>query len=584
MKLKTTLIGYGVLSVCTTLILGGIGYWAAAELNSSGEQIVASSKTLYASMQGDQAHDALRASVYAHVLAVQDVDAATLKAADNEIEKYSKIFQDSMNIVANINTSELIKEDLRATRPKIDSYIAMAKAFITDAAKLNTAKLPKQKNSMSMAINKSQTNTINAQLPAFLNQFSMLEKEMGKLSDDIENFNDETQISADKIAKSVKKIIIICGILASFLLILLATLVVRAIIIPLNAALKVADTVATGNLTSHIETSSKNEIGQLLIALNLMQNNLHNLVLKIKNSTYVIQIGAQEISAGNTDLSQRTEEQASSLEETASSMEQMASTVKQNAENAKQANIMAAEASAVAIKGGTVVSNVVRTMAEINTSSKKIADIISVIDGIAFQTNILALNAAVEAARAGEQGRGFAVVAAEVRSLAQRSAAAAKEIKQLIGDSVDKVADGMHLVQQAGGTMDEIVMAVKSVTDIVNEIAAASQEQSTGIDQVNNAITNMDEVTQQNAAMVEQAAAAANSLEAKAQELTNATNQFTLGDSIDYRALKQQDNQLGKQQQEHLNEVNVKRGELPKTKQTRLKPPKANKEEDWEEF
>jgi methyl-accepting chemotaxis protein len=316
-----------------------------------------------------------------------------------------------------------------------------------------------------------------------------------------------------------------------------------------------------------------------------MQSNLRHLISKIQVSAESISNGAQEISAGNTNLSQRTEEQASSLEETASSMEQMASTVKQNAENAKQANIMANEASAIALKGGTAVNQVVRTMSDINSSSKKIVDIISVIDGIAFQTNILALNAAVEAARAGEQGRGFAVVAAEVRSLAQRSATAAKEIKQLIGDSVEKVQGGTKQVEEAGETMEEIVMAVKMVTDIVNEISAASQEQSAGIDQVNNAITNMDEVTQQNAALVEQAAAAAVSLQHLAIELTEATSQFKLGTDADYQDVNYRDLNLGQQANEKFNKLHfASTAELTKNKakNQRLKAPKAN--EDWEEF
>jgi methyl-accepting chemotaxis protein len=310
-----------------------------------------------------------------------------------------------------------------------------------------------------------------------------------------------------------------------------------------------------------------------------MQMNLSSLIWQIKSSADFIQNGAREISAGNTNLSQRTEEQASSLEETASSMEEMASTVKQNAENAKQANLMATEASNTAIKGGVAVGQVVNTMSEINASSKKIVEIISVIDGIAFQTNILALNAAVEAARAGEQGRGFAVVAAEVRSLAQRSATAAKEIKQLIGDSVDKVSIGTKQVQAAGETMDEIVMAVKLVSDIVNEITAASMEQSAGIDQVNNAITNMDEVTQQNAALVEQAAAAASSLESKAHELTEATSAFSLAEDS-ARYLGDNDDDAVR----NINKLNEpSTSKLSKPKQSRLKAPKP-KEDDWEEF
>ncbi|MDE2389249.1 MAG: methyl-accepting chemotaxis protein, partial [Betaproteobacteria bacterium] len=249
---------------------------------------------------------------------------------------------------------------------------------------------------------------------------------------------------------------------------------------------------------------------------------------KVRTGANQIATASGEIASGNSDLSQRTEEQASSLEETASSMEELTSTVRQNADNARQANQLAAGASEVAVKGGTVVGQVVQTMSSINESSKKIVDIISVIDGIAFQTNILALNAAVEAARAGEQGRGFAVVATEVRTLAQRSAAAAKEIKELISDSVVKVEDGTRLVDEAGATMDEIVNAVKRVTDIMSEISAASQEQSSGIEQVNQAVTQMDEVTQQNAALVEEAAAAAESMQDQTQALTQAVSTFKL--------------------------------------------------------
>ncbi|MBS0425200.1 MAG: MCP four helix bundle domain-containing protein [Proteobacteria bacterium] len=314
--------------------------------------------------------------------------------------------------------------------------------------------------------------------------------------------------------------------------IILGFLLLRSIVAPLDEAIEIAHHVASGDLTSHIVvTSTKSSTGRLMQALKTMNDNLIDLVGKVRSGTDQITMASGEIASGNSDLSQRTEEQASSLEETASSMEELTSTVKQNADNARQANQLAAGASEVAMKGGAVVGQVVHTMKSINESSHKIVDIISVIDGIAFQTNILALNAAVEAARAGEQGRGFAVVATEVRTLAQRSAAAAKEIKELIGDSVAKVEDGTRLVDEAGTTMDEIVSAVKRVTDIMSEISAASQEQSSGIEQVNQAVTQMDEVTQQNAALVEEAAAAAESMQEQAQALTQAVSTFRLSGS-----------------------------------------------------
>ncbi|MBC7780549.1 MAG: HAMP domain-containing protein, partial [Proteobacteria bacterium] len=291
---------------------------------------------------------------------------------------------------------------------------------------------------------------------------------------------------------------------------------------------RVLGALARGDLTERITADYQGVFGQMKDDSNKTVEQLTGIVTQIKESTDSINTASKEIAQGNTDLSQRTEEQASSLEETASSMEELTSTVKQNSENAKQANQLAIGASEVAVRGGTVVGEVVRTMESISDASKKIADIISVIDGIAFQTNILALNAAVEAARAGEQGRGFAVVATEVRNLAQRSAAAAKEIKTLIGDSVEKVDVGSRLVGEAGTTIEEVVQSVKRVTDIMSEISAASLEQSAGIEQVNTAVTQMDEVTQQNAALVEQAAAAAESLQEQAEVLTQAVSVFRL--------------------------------------------------------
>ncbi|GAB3630462.1 Methyl-accepting chemotaxis protein I [Pandoraea terrae] len=302
----------------------------------------------------------------------------------------------------------------------------------------------------------------------------------------------------------------------------------RAIVGPIDDAIKHFEKIAGGDLTQRIEVWDTTETGRLFQGVKHMQDSLVRTVAQVRSGTESITSAAQQIAAGNTDLSARTEQQAASLEETASSMEELTATVKQNADNARQASQLAVNASDIAARGGEVVGRVVGTMQGISTSSNKIVDIISVIDGIAFQTNILALNAAVEAARAGEQGRGFAVVAGEVRTLAQRSAAAAKEIKELIEDSAHKVHDGSQLVEQAGQTMEEIVQAVKRVTDIMGEISAASAEQSSGIEQVNRAVTQMDEVTQQNAALVEEAAAAAGSLEEQASRLKSVVSVFRL--------------------------------------------------------
>ena len=309
----------------------------------------------------------------------------------------------------------------------------------------------------------------------------------------------------------------------------IAWFITRTITVPLQNAATIADTIASGDLTARIDAQNNDEAGRLVNSLKVMQGNLVNTVNQIKQGTETISVASREIASGNADLSSRTESQASSLEETASSMEELTSTVKQNAENARQANQLVVSASDYALKGGRVVGQVVDTMGSIKDSSRKIVDIIGVIDGIAFQTNILALNAAVEAARAGEQGRGFAVVAAEVRNLAQRSAGAAKEIKALISDSVEKVDAGSKLVDEAGQTMDEIVTSVKHVADIMSEITAASQEQSSGIEEVNRAIAQMDEMTQQNASLVEQAAAAAESMQEQSVSLAQAVAVFKLG-------------------------------------------------------
>ena len=321
------------------------------------------------------------------------------------------------------------------------------------------------------------------------------------------------------------------GVIAALLACMLAILLTRNITRPLVEAVALAQRVAQGDLSSDIVVRSQDETGQLMAALRDMNTALVGIVGEVRGGTDTIATASAQIAVGTMDLSSRTEQQASSLEETASSMEELTAAVKQNADNALAARSLASAASAVAVKGGAVVSEVVQTMGSINDSSRKIADIIGVIDGIAFQTNILALNAAVEAARAGEQGRGFAVVATEVRNLAQRSASAAREIKGLIDDSVDKVGAGSKLVDQAGATMQEVVDSVQRLSAIIGEITDASEEQRLGIEQVNEAISQMDQVTQQNAALVEEAAAAANAMQDQAAQLSHAVQVFRLKDA-----------------------------------------------------
>ena len=387
--------------------------------------------------------------------------------------------------------------------------------------------------------------------------------------------------------------------IAIFLGILVAYLITRSITVPMGEAVKIAQTVAKGDLTSRIEVKTTDETGQLLQALKDMNDSLIRIVGEVRHGTETIATASSQIATGNQDLSSRTEEQASSLEETASSMEELTSTVRQNGDNANQANQLAISAADVAIKGGAVVSQVVQTMGSINDSSRKIVDIISVIDGIAFQTNILALNAAVEAARAGEQGRGFAVVATEVRNLAQRSAAAAREIKTLIDDSVDKVGQGSKLVEQAGATMTEIVSSIQRVTDIMSEITAATREQVDGIEQVNQAVMDMDTVTQQNAALVEEAAAAAESLQDQAANLVKVVSVFNTGSSSSSIASRQTTRTTTSTQDRRGSSraTNVTRLPVPASKQAVGRIPsqqvvnaapvdrvEAGKGDDWEQF
>ena len=355
------------------------------------------------------------------------------------------------------------------------------------------------------------------------------------LSDQLTRHQIDVAAQEFKLSQQLETMVEVAMICASGLALLmgvgLAIAITRSITRPINEAVKVATTVAAGDLTSNIEPQGKDEAADLLRALKAMNDSLVRVVGEVRGNAENVAAASAQIAQGNADLSQRTEEQASALEETSASMEQMGSSASQNADHARQAHQLAFSASTVARQGGSVVGQVVQTMRDINDSSRKISDIIGVIDGIAFQTNILALNAAVEAARAGEQGRGFAVVAGEVRNLAQRSAEAAKEIKALIGASVERVEQGSTLVDQAGVTMQEIVSSIQRVSDIVGEISSASVQQSAGVGQVSEAISQMDQTTQQNAALVEESAAAAASLKNQANLLVRAVERFRLNSS-----------------------------------------------------
>jgi methyl-accepting chemotaxis protein-1 (serine sensor receptor) len=441
------------------------------------------------------------------------------------------VARDMDEVDANIRKISDVWEHYRATSltdketQLADAFARDRKQFVSEGLLPAVAALRAQDTKLASEIVHGRMNTLFQPVRTGVNALIQLQLDVAKA--DFQQSNWTYQVI---------RATCIAGVLFGLLLAAaIGIWIVRSITIPLNRAVDIAGAVASGDLTQKIEVGSADETGKLMLALKNMNDSLVNIVSQVRAGTDTIATASRQIAAGNLDLSSRTEEQASSLEETASSMEELTSTVKQNADNARQANALAMSASEVANKGGTVVTQVVDTMGSINQSSRKIVDIIGVIDGIAFQTNILALNAAVEAARAGEQGKGFAVVATEVRSLAQRSASAAKEIKELIGDSVQKVDVGTQLVDQAGATMHEIVDSIRRVADIMSEIAAASQEQTAGIEQINQAIAQMDQVTQQNASLVEEAAAASEALQEQADTLAQTVGAFRL-DMVESRA------------------------------------------------
>ena len=398
----------------------------------------------------------------------------------------------------------------------VSRFVGHREKFLNEGLKPVVTALTNDYAQQAMDTMRGPMKTLFAPLIADVNELIQLQLDLASQEYD----NSQSRYS---ILRNTSLIAVTLGVLLSAGL---GWFLILGITKPLQQAAQLAESVAAGDLSKQIIVPGSNEMGKLLLGLKHMNDSLTNIVREVRSGTQNLAVASEEIARGNMDLSQRTERQAGSLEETASSMEELTATVKQNAENARQANQLAA----VASKGGAVFSHVVETMNSISDSSRKIVDIIGVIDGIAFQTNILALNAAVEAARAGEQGRGFAVVAGEVRSLAQRSAAAAKEIKALIGDSVERVEAGGRLVHEAGSTMNEIVNSVRRVTDIMGEISSASQEQTSGIEQINDAVTEMDNTTQQNAALVEQAAAAAQSLQDQSNKLAQVVSVFKLSE------------------------------------------------------
>ncbi|SMG38341.1 methyl-accepting chemotaxis protein [Paraburkholderia susongensis] len=502
-SIRTSLTLVGVLLVTLTVVVGALGFTALKRASGSLDRIARGD--LVAIHALDDASSYLLRSR----LAVDRFN--TLSAAGNADEA-KKAIDRAQELLVKGNQSWQVYLDAPkygVDQALLDDVLAKRTTVMRDGVDVEFAALNANNLDAYHAVADTKIS------PMFIAYDAAAAAVIKALQQSVLDQQASAQSNASLMMTSIVAVTVLALLLVAGIRVALRGLIVE----PLKDATVCFERIAAGDLSGTVEVFSHNEIGRLFAGIKQMQESLATMVRAVRGSTESIDTGAREIAMGNTDLSQRTEQQAASLQETASSMDQLTGTVRQNAENARQASQLAVNASDIATRGGDVVSQVVTTMQEIATSSSKVVDIIGVIEGIAFQTNILALNAAVEAARAGEQGRGFAVVAGEVRSLAQRSASAAKEIKELIGDSAGKVKSGSELVGRAGTTMDEIVQAVRRVTDIMGEISAASEEQSGGIEQVNRAVVQMDSVTQQNAALVEQAAAAAASLEDQTRQL-----------------------------------------------------------------
>ena len=509
MKLRTQIFAFGLFGTLLAGVSGGIGLFGSSQLAAKMENAIASGNALQTSQAADMMHDAIRSdALLAYLGALENSTERITEAADG-LKTHADTFIEAMDKLQSLPLSSDSRNALTLALPVVRQYIDSAEQVIQAARR--------------------DPRSVEAAMPGLQAAFGDLEAKMAMLSESIGNRNE--QLGAEAIASEWRTQLMIAAALASAMIGMAigALWLARSLTQPMAQAVLAAHRLEHSDLSVEIHPTGNDETVRLLQSMARMQASFADIVRNVQlNSESVAEASAQ-IAQGNSDLSQRTEQQAAALEETAASMEEFSSTVKQNADNARQANQLALGASKVATEGGEVVQQVVTTMKGINDSSKKIADIISVIDSIAFQTNILALNAAVEAARAGEQGRGFAVVASEVRSLASRSADAAKEIKGLITASVERVEQGSALVDSAGATMTEVVSSIKRVTEIMGKISAASDEQSSGVAQLGQAMGEMDQSTQQNAALVEENAAAAASLKSQAQQLVQLVGVFKLG-------------------------------------------------------
>ncbi len=508
MKLRHQVLALGWSGALAACLVGGMALFNASRVAQSIDQSVSTGSALQLSQKADMMHDAVRADVLQAMLGSVAKESIQMSQAQGALQEHAGTFQSALTQLQALPLSPQVRAIIGNTLPLVNDYTQAAAAVQAQLAK-------------SAAPDKA--------LSEFQALFLALEKQMALQSEAIEK---EVQSIGEQARGRASQALVSTGLalaLATVCLVFAALWLARQLAQPMAHAIDIADQLALGNLSMPVAPAGNEETLRLLGAMSRMQTSFIEMVGSVKRNAEGVANASSEIAQGNHDLSSRTEHQAGALEQASSSMRQLSSAVKQNAGNARQANQLALNASMVAVQGGEVVGRVVETMKGINESSRKISDIISVIDGIAFQTNILALNAAVEAARAGEQGRGFAVVASEVRSLAGRSAEAAKEIKTLINASVERVEHGSALVDQAGATMTEVVGSIRRVTDIMGEISAASNEQATGVAQVGDAVMQMDQATQQNAALVEEMAAAATSLKTQANELVVAVGAFKLG-------------------------------------------------------
>jgi methyl-accepting chemotaxis protein len=511
MKLRTQIIGFGLVGALLGALTGGVGLAANHRLGAATEQAISAAEALQSSQLADMMHDAVRGDAQRAMLGALEGRTEQIDAARTDLVEHGKTFRDALARLGQMALADDSRNALAEVLPLIDRYLASADTLVRSAAAADGG--------------------MRAAVDALQVDFERLETSMAALSDSIQASNQRVNERAHADVVLSQRLTAAVLIIALAAAVLLSLRLARRLSMPMDHAAEVAHRLAEGDLTVPITASGNDEMQRLLVSLQEMRDHLADIVRQVKSNADDVAVASSEIARGNQDLSDRTEEQASALQQTAATMDQLATTVRHNADSAREADALATGAAGIAARGSEVMGRMTATMDGINDSSRRIASIIGVIDGIAFQTNILALNAAVEAARAGEQGRGFAVVAAEVRMLAQRSAAAAREVRALVDTSVERVSQGSTLVDNACNTMSEVASAIQRVTQMVASITTASAQQSTGVSQVGEAVSQMDQTTQQNAALVEQSAAAAESLSRQAQQLVQAVSAFRLGEA-----------------------------------------------------